>query len=110
MSGTASGSESVGRQAVAGKGGSGIARDATPTGPDHRYSGFSYFAATRIGPALPDWIQIATPSPGSGCGIATSSGSVPDQVPIRFGIADAGQHTHVPLLISPFGCSTYRGS
>ena len=33
-----------------------------------------------------------------------------DTVPIRFGIADAGQHTHVPLLISPFGCSTYRGS
>ncbi len=33
-----------------------------------------------------------------------------DQVPIRFGVADAGQHYHVPLLISPFGCSTYRGS
>ncbi len=33
-----------------------------------------------------------------------------DTVPIRFGIADAGQHYHVPLLISPFGCSTYRGS
>jgi 5-hydroxyisourate hydrolase len=33
-----------------------------------------------------------------------------DQVPIRFGIADAGEHYHVPLLISPFACSTYRGS
>ena len=33
-----------------------------------------------------------------------------DQVPIRFGIADAGQHFHVPLLISPFRCSTHRGS
>ncbi|MFQ5565003.1 MAG: hydroxyisourate hydrolase [Paracoccaceae bacterium] len=33
-----------------------------------------------------------------------------DQVPIRFGIADAHAHYHVPLLISPFGCSTYRGS
>ena len=33
-----------------------------------------------------------------------------DTVPIRFGVADAGQHYHVPLLISPFGCSTYRGS
>ena len=33
-----------------------------------------------------------------------------DQVPIRFGIADAGAHYHVPLLISPFACSTYRGS
>ena len=33
-----------------------------------------------------------------------------DQVPIRFGIADADQHYHVPLLLSPFGYSTYRGS
>ena len=33
-----------------------------------------------------------------------------DEVPIRFGIPDAGQHYHVPLLISPFAYSTYRGS
>ncbi len=33
-----------------------------------------------------------------------------DQVPIRFGVSDADRHYHVPLLISPFGCSTYRGS
>ncbi len=33
-----------------------------------------------------------------------------DEIPIRFGIADAGSHYHVPLLISPFGYSTYRGS
>lgn len=33
-----------------------------------------------------------------------------DLVPIRFGIADAGRHYHVPLLLSPFGYSTYRGS
>jgi 5-hydroxyisourate hydrolase len=33
-----------------------------------------------------------------------------DIVPIRFGVADAGAHYHVPLLISPFGYSTYRGS
>lgn len=33
-----------------------------------------------------------------------------DVVPIRFGIAEPGQHYHVPLLISPFGYSTYRGS
>lgn len=33
-----------------------------------------------------------------------------DVVPIRFGVADAGQHYHVPLLISPFSFSTYRGS
>ena len=33
-----------------------------------------------------------------------------DIVPIRFGIADASAHYHVPLLISPYGYSTYRGS
>jgi 5-hydroxyisourate hydrolase len=33
-----------------------------------------------------------------------------DVIPIRFGIADATQHFHVPLLLSPFGYSTYRGS
>ena len=33
-----------------------------------------------------------------------------DQVVIRFGIADPQAHYHVPLLLSPFGYSTYRGS
>ena len=32
------------------------------------------------------------------------------EVPVRFGVSAAGQHYHVPLLISPFGYSTYRGS
>ena len=33
-----------------------------------------------------------------------------DIVPIRFGVADTQAPYHVPLLISPFGYSTYRGS
>lgn len=33
-----------------------------------------------------------------------------DTIPIDFGLADAGGHYHVPLLVSPFGYSTYRGS
>ena len=33
-----------------------------------------------------------------------------DEIPIRFGIADPTAHYHVPLLLSPFGYSTYRGS
>jgi len=33
-----------------------------------------------------------------------------DQVPIRFGISDPAAHYHVPLLLSPYGYSTYRGS
>ena len=33
-----------------------------------------------------------------------------DKVPVRFGIADAAADYHVPLLVSPWGYSTYRGS
>jgi 5-hydroxyisourate hydrolase len=33
-----------------------------------------------------------------------------DRVPIRFAIADAAAHYHVPLLCSPWAYSTYRGS
>jgi 5-hydroxyisourate hydrolase len=32
-----------------------------------------------------------------------------DMIPIRFGMSEAS-HYHVPLLLSPFGYSTYRGS
>lgn len=33
-----------------------------------------------------------------------------DDIPIRFGMDDADAHYHVPLLLSPFSYSTYRGS
>ena len=33
-----------------------------------------------------------------------------DTVPVRFKIADAAQHYHVPLLCSPWSYTTYRGS
>jgi len=33
-----------------------------------------------------------------------------DIIPIRFGLADESAHYHVPLLVSPFSYSTYRGS
>ena len=33
-----------------------------------------------------------------------------DEVVIRFGISDVDQHYHVPVLLSPFAYSTYRGS
>jgi 5-hydroxyisourate hydrolase len=44
-----------------------------------------------------------------------ASGTLPDPpfldvIPIRFGIAASDQHYHVPLLLSPYGYSTYRGS
>lgn len=33
-----------------------------------------------------------------------------DEVVLRFGIADVDAHYHVPLLVSPWSYSTYRGS
>jgi len=33
-----------------------------------------------------------------------------DRIPLRFGIADPTTHYHVPLLVSPWSYSTYRGS
>ncbi len=33
-----------------------------------------------------------------------------DRIAIEFTVADAGRHHHVPLLVSPYGYSTYRGS
>ena len=33
-----------------------------------------------------------------------------DEVVIRFGIADSAGKYHVPLLLAPYGYSTYRGS
>jgi len=33
-----------------------------------------------------------------------------DEVVIRFGVPDSSEHYHVPLLVSPYSYSTYRGS
>ena len=33
-----------------------------------------------------------------------------DVVPLRFGVADPSLHYHVPLLVTPWSYSTYRGS
>ena len=45
-------------------------------------------------------------------GSQRANGQTPflDVVPIRFGIEDEKLHYHVPLLVAPFGYSTYRGS
>lgn len=44
------------------------------------------------------------------CGLRMAEPSFLDVVPIRFGVANADQHYHVPLLVSPYSYSTYRGS
>ena len=43
-------------------------------------------------------------------GAVTADPPFLDVVTIDFNVADAGQKHHVPLLVSPFGYSTYRGS
>ena len=43
-------------------------------------------------------------------GVALPEPAFLDLIPIRFGIADTKGHYHVPLLLSPYGYSTYRGS
>lgn len=43
-------------------------------------------------------------------GVALPEPAFLDLIPLRFGIADVGGHYHVPLLLSPFSYSTYRGS
>ena len=55
-----------------------------------------YFAAHRPSdPAQPD---------------ATQADPFLDVITLRFTVADAGAHYHVPLLVSPWSYSTYRGS
>jgi 5-hydroxyisourate hydrolase len=43
-------------------------------------------------------------------GLAASAPPYLDLVPIRFTIADPAAHYHVPLLVSPWSYTTYRGS
>jgi 5-hydroxyisourate hydrolase len=45
-----------------------------------------------------------------GRGVALPDPPFIDLVQLDFGIADAGGHYHVPLLVSPWSYSTYRGS
>ena len=43
-------------------------------------------------------------------GVALPEPPFLDEVQLDFGIADADGHYHVPLLVSPWSYSTYRGS
>lgn len=43
-------------------------------------------------------------------GVPTSTPPFVDEVVVRFGVGDASAHYHVPLLVSPWSWSTYRGS
>ncbi|HAN16149.1 MAG TPA: hydroxyisourate hydrolase [Chloroflexi bacterium] len=43
-------------------------------------------------------------------GVTLPEPSFLETVPVRFGISDGDAHYHVPLLLSPWAYSTYRGS
>jgi len=45
-----------------------------------------------------------------GVGVTLPDPPFLDEVTVEFGIAADGGHYHVPLLVSPFAYSTYRGS
>jgi 5-hydroxyisourate hydrolase len=45
-----------------------------------------------------------------GLGVALPDPPFLDEVRVDFGIAREGGHYHVPLLVSPYAYSTYRGS
>jgi len=46
----------------------------------------------------------------AGKGVTLPDPSFLDQVPVRFGVGDPEKSYHVPLLVSPWSYSTYRGS
>jgi 5-hydroxyisourate hydrolase len=45
-----------------------------------------------------------------GCGVTLPEPNFLNRVSLDFGIAEPDQHYHVPLLVSPWSYSTYRGS
>lgn len=63
---------------------------------------------TPAGPVEPGTYRIRF---GTGAYLAAqgAAGFFP-VVEIQFAVADGAQHYHVPLLLSPYGYSTYRGS
>lgn len=64
-------------------------------------------------PALPPGryrIEFAVAAYFRGMGVALAEPPFLDIVGIDFGVAEAAGHYHVPLLVSPYAYSTYRGS
>ena len=62
-----------------------------------------------IGRGATGWCSRSPPtSPAAACTLPDPP--FLDEVPLDFGIAAADEHYHVPLLVSPWSYSTYRGS
>lgn len=61
--------------------------------------------------AVGDYFAAAGDTTGEGASAGTE-GAPPflDRVVVRFGVGDDNAHYHVPLLVSPWSYTTYRGS
>jgi 5-hydroxyisourate hydrolase len=59
---------------------------------------------------LRDWLPEGQPQPGLYRLVFTTGGEFFPRVSIEFVVSDAGRHLHIPLLLSPYGYTTYRGS
>ena len=57
-----------------------------------------------------DRLVFSVPSYCRGMGVMLPEPPFIDDVQLDFGKADEAGHHHVPLLVSPWACSTYRGS
>ena len=61
--------------------------------------------------AVGDYLKSTTPGRDQSVDPDTAAGpQFLNTVVIRFGVQSGDEHYHVPLLISPFAYSTYRGS
>lgn len=94
-------------------------RTLTPAGPVEpgtyriRFDTAAYFAATgAVGAAAGSSGAggAAGATQGAKAGISPGVDYFFPTVEIQFVVADGATHYHVPLLLSPFGYSTYRGS
>ena len=82
--------------------------------------GWTTVAAGRTGPdgRLADWLPDGEPAAGV-CRLTFDTGAyfagrgVPSlypEVTVTFEVRDAAEHLHLPVLLSPYAYSTYRGS
>jgi len=73
------------------------------TGADGRAEGGSLLAGAAVLPGIYELVFAAG---------AYSEAEAPffDEIPIRFRITDPAAHYHVPLILAPYGYTTYRGS
>ncbi len=59
---------------------------------------------------LRDWLPPGPLRPGRYQLVFDTGGGFFPTVTVEFELTDPGRHLHIPLLLSPFGYTTYRGS